>query len=102
MKKEICVALGDQEGAKESLELGLKLAREYWRESQIDTEYYLIEELESDLDSYFDEDTTEKRRDQRFIQYAYGLLYFIGAAPFNQEETSPLPANYYAHCCSLL
>lgn len=73
---------GNNEEAKGNLQQALKLAREAWEENEIEQEYYAIEEMESELDGFFDKNEAEKRRLERFTEYAYGLLYFIGAAQF--------------------
>lgn len=42
----------------------------------------MSESIEWDLDAYYDKDESDARRYQRFVRYANGLLFFIGAAEF--------------------
>lgn len=74
---------GNYAAARGDLQLALKLAKEEWEENETEQEYRVIEQMESEFDELLDKNGAEKRRLERFTEYAYGLLYFIGAARFS-------------------
>gem|GEM_PF-3712410 len=82
-KSIICISAGLLDDGREAVNSALNMAKKQWRDNPLEYEYETVEKLESFFDLMVEPSETEERQNSRFLEYAHGLLFFIGAAPFS-------------------
>lgn len=75
---------GRKEEAKGQINEALELAYKCWQEDQKYLDFEVVEEIEEKADEILERNRSAYLK--RLCQYAYGLLYFLGAAPLDTIE----------------